>query len=46
MKVLRSRSRDGGHLTWDAFQQIKERTPLQQPKLRLPYRALRALAVL
>ncbi|ASY67067.1 Retron-type RNA-directed DNA polymerase (plasmid) [Sinorhizobium sojae CCBAU 05684] len=46
LKVLRSRSRDGGHLTWDAFQQIKERTPLQQPKLRLPYRALRALAVL
>jgi len=46
LKMLRSRSRDGGHLTWDAFQQIKERTPLQQPKLRLPYRALRALAVL
>ncbi|WHO77276.1 hypothetical protein [Rhizobium sp. BT03] len=46
LKMLRSRSRDGGHLTWGAFQQIKERTPLQQPKLRLPYRALRALAIL
>lgn len=43
LKMLRSRSRDGGHLTWGAFQQIKERTPLQQPKLRLPYRALREI---
>jgi len=40
-----SRSWAGAHLTWDAFHQIKERTPLQRPKLQLPYRALQALAV-
>ncbi|MER9345160.1 hypothetical protein NKI41_31185 [Mesorhizobium sp. M0601] len=45
-KMLCSRSRDGGRLDWDAFHQIKERTPLLHPKLRLPYRGLRALAVL
>jgi RNA-directed DNA polymerase len=45
-RMLRSRSRDGGHLTWDDFNQIKERTPIVRPKLRLPYRALHALAVL
>lgn len=45
-QMLCSRSRDGGRLNWDAFNQIKERTPLLQPKLRLPYRALQALAVL
>jgi RNA-directed DNA polymerase len=45
-RMLRSRSRDGGHLTWDDFHQIKERTPIVRPKLRLPYRVLRALAVL
>ena len=33
-------------LTWDVFNQIKERTPLLRPKLRLPYRELQALAVL
>jgi hypothetical protein len=31
---------------WDAFNQIKQRTPLLRPKLRLPYRELQALAVL
>ena len=36
----------GRRLTWDVFHQIKERTPLLQPKLRLPYRELQALAVL
>jgi hypothetical protein len=45
-KMLCSRSRDGGRLNWDAFHQIKERTPLLRPKLRLPHRALQALAVL
>jgi len=45
-RMLRSRSRDGGRLTWEAFNQIKERHPLLRPKLRLPYRALQALAVL
>jgi hypothetical protein len=44
--MLRSRSRDGGRLSWDGFNQIKERTPLLKPKLRLPYRELQALAVL
>ena len=43
-----SRSWAGRHLTWDAFNQIKERTPLSRPKskLHLPYRALQSLAVL
>ena len=45
-RMLRSRSRDGGRLTWDIFNQIKERNPILRPKLRLPYRALQALAVL
>jgi len=44
-RMLRSRRSAGAHLTWDAFHQIKERMPLQQPKLQLPYRALQALAV-
>jgi hypothetical protein len=45
-RMLRSRSWAAGHLTWDAFNQIKQRTPLLRPKLRLPYRELQALAVL
>jgi group II intron reverse transcriptase/maturase len=45
-KMLRSRSRAAGRLTWDAFNQIKQRTPLLRPKLRLPYRELQAYAVL
>ena len=45
-KMLCSRSWAGRSLTWDAFNQIKERTPLLKPKLRLPYRELQALAVL
>ena len=45
-RMLRSRSWAAGRLTWDAFNQIKQRTPLLQPKLRLPYRELQALAVL
>src|ERR1035438_5393950 len=44
-RMLCSRSWAGAHLTWDAFHQIKERMPLQRPKLQLPYRALQALAV-
>jgi RNA-directed DNA polymerase len=35
-----------GHLTWAVFNQIKQRTPLLPPKLRLPHRKLQALAVL
>jgi RNA-directed DNA polymerase len=45
-RMLCSRSRDGGRLTWDIFNQIKERNPLLRPKLRLPHRELQALAVL
>lgn len=45
-RMLCSRSRDGGRLTWDRFNQIKERNPLLRPKLRLPHRELQALAVL
>ena len=45
-KMLCSRSSAARHLTWAAFQQIKQRTPLLRPKLRLPYRELQALAVL
>jgi RNA-directed DNA polymerase len=45
-RMLRTRSWAGARLTWDAFHQIKERTPLLRPKLRLPYRELQALAVL
>jgi RNA-directed DNA polymerase len=45
-KMLRSRSRAGSRLTWDTFNQIKQRTPLLRPKLRLPYREMQALAVL
>jgi len=45
-KMLCSRSWAGRHLTWEVFNQIKERTPLLRPKLYRPYRALQALAVL
>jgi len=44
-RMLSSRSRDG-RLSWDRFNQIKERNPLLRPKLRLPHRELQALAVL
>jgi hypothetical protein len=44
--MLRSRSWAAGRLTWNTFNQIKQRTPLLRPKLRLPYRELQALAVL
>ena len=45
-RMLCSRSRDGGRLTWGTFNQIKEWNPLLRPKLRLPHRELQALAVL
>src|SRR5262245_54317232 len=45
-RMLRSRSWAGEDLTWAAFHQIKQRTALLRPKLRLPYRAMQALAVL
>jgi RNA-directed DNA polymerase len=45
-KMLCSRSWAGRHFTWADFNRLKERVSLLQPKLRLPYRALQALAVL
>jgi RNA-directed DNA polymerase len=45
-QMLCGRSWAGQRLTWERFQQIKERTPLLRPKLRLPYPELQALAVL
>jgi group II intron reverse transcriptase/maturase len=44
-KMLCSRSRKG-QVTWEVFHRIKERFPLQRPKLHRPYAALQALAVL
>jgi RNA-directed DNA polymerase len=44
-RMLCSRSW-AGRLTWDAFNQIKQRTQLLPHKLRLPHRKLQALAVL
>jgi group II intron reverse transcriptase/maturase len=45
-RMLRSRSWAGRALNWSMFNQLKERTPLLRPKLRLPYAELQALAVL
>src|ERR1700693_1385248 len=44
--MLRSRSWAARRLTWTDFNQLKEKIPLLRPKLRLPYKALQALAVL
>jgi len=43
-KMLSSRSWHGT-VWWKQFQRIKERFPLLQPKLHLPYGALQALAI-
>ena len=43
-KMLCSRSRKG-YVRWEVFQRIKQRYPLQLPKLRLPYRELQRYAV-
>ena len=45
-RMLRSRSWAGRALNWSMFNQIKERTPLLRPKLRLRYPELQAFAVL
>ena len=45
-RMLCSRSWAASRMTWDTFNQIKKRTPLLRPKLRLPHRELQALAVL
>ena len=44
-KMLSSRSRKG-KVSWDAFQRIKTRWPLQRPRLALTHWELQALAVL
>ena len=44
-KMLSSRSRKG-LVSWEVFQRIKTRFPLQRPKLYLPYQALPSIAVL
>jgi len=44
-KMLSSRSR-AGTIRWEVFHRIKERFPLQRPKLLLPYRELQRYAVL
>jgi group II intron reverse transcriptase/maturase len=44
-KMLCSRSRTG-HVRWEDFARIKQRYPLQRPKLVLPYRELQRYAVL
>ena len=44
-KMLASRSR-AGDIPWEVFHRIKERSPLQRPKLVLPYSRLSSYAVL
>jgi hypothetical protein len=44
-KMLCSRSRKG-HIPWKNFHGIKERFPLQRPRLAIPYGKLQSFAVL
>jgi len=44
-RMLCRRSRKGA-VSWEVFQRIKQRFPLQRPKLLLPYPKLQQLAVL
>ncbi len=44
-KMLNSRSREGS-VTWEIFHKIKERFPLQRPRLKLNYVEFQAFAVL
>jgi len=44
-KMLSGRSWEG-QVWWKPFQQIKERFPLERPKLYLPYSELQAIATL
>lgn len=44
-KMLCSRSWEG-KFTWEVFHEIRDRFPLQRPKIRLPYRQFAAYAVL
>ncbi|MCU7842043.1 MAG: hypothetical protein KZQ94_22065 [Candidatus Thiodiazotropha sp. (ex Troendleina suluensis)] len=44
-KMLCSRSRKG-YVPWEVFQRIKERFPLQRPRLVIPYGKLQSQAVL
>jgi len=42
---LNSRSREGS-VTWEVFHKIKERFPLQRPRLKLNYVEFQSFAVL
>ena len=44
-KMLNSRSREGS-VTWEVFHKIKERFPLQRPRLKLNYVEFQSFAVL
>jgi len=44
-KMLNSRSREGS-VKWEVFHKIKERFPLQRPRLKLNYVEFKSLAVL
>ena len=44
-KMLCSRSRKG-NVPWEVFHRIKERFPLQRPRLAIPYGKLQSFAVL
>jgi RNA-directed DNA polymerase len=44
-KMLNSRSREGS-VTWEIFHEIKERFPLQRPRLKLNYVEFQSFAVL
>ena len=44
-KMLNSRSREG-RVTWEIFHEIKERFPLQRPRLKLNYVEFQSFAVL
>jgi len=44
-KMLKSRSRKNG-MSWERFKRLKQYHPLQQPKLKCPFKEMDALAVL
>jgi len=44
-KMLNSRSREGS-VTWEVFHKIKERFPLQRPRLKLNHVEFQSFAVL
>ncbi len=44
-RMLNRRSRKA-HITWDKFNELKLKFPLQRPKLSLPFSKMQAIAVL